>query len=193
MHPDDKQDLVDSYASDPFFKNIVNAESLPDVLVRHDGLFYYQSKLCVPESSYRAKLLYDNHSIPVSGHLVVRKTSSRLIPSYFWPKMRETIRQYVQSCHKCQESKPSNQKPYGFLNPLEPPVEPWADFSMDFATPLPKTKNDNSGIVVVVERLTKMAHIVGNKWANVRLSIPRHGRKGPGLFSSMAHVFVPKR
>ncbi len=102
MHPDDKQDLLDSYANDPFFKNIVNAESLSDGFIRNDGLLFYQSKLCVPESSYHAKLLYDNHSIPVSGHLGIRKTASRLTPSYLWPKMRDTIRKYVQSCQKCQ-------------------------------------------------------------------------------------------
>ncbi len=74
--------------------------------------------------------------------------------------MKETLRKYVKGCQKCQESKPSNQKPLGFLHPVEPSVEPWTDISMDFVTPLPKTRKSNAGILVVVDKLTKMAHTI---------------------------------
>src|SRR5271169_5925175 len=48
---------------------------------------------------------------------------------------------YCETCHTCKISKPSNQKPYGLLNPPSLPTYPWESIGMDFVGPLPESGN----------------------------------------------------
>ncbi|GJP87017.1 hypothetical protein CLOP_g16984 [Closterium sp. NIES-67] len=57
-----------------------------------------------------------------------------------------------------QRMKSSRQRPAGLLQPLEPPQQPWQHVTMDFVTGLPANGNGNNAVLVVVDRLTKMAH-----------------------------------
>ncbi|GJP36450.1 hypothetical protein CLOM_g20957 [Closterium sp. NIES-68] len=50
------------------------------------------------------------------------------------------------------------QKPVGLLQPLEPPSKLWTHVSMDFVTGLLGDASQNDAVLVVVDRLTKMAH-----------------------------------
>ncbi|GJP83194.1 hypothetical protein CLOP_g13382, partial [Closterium sp. NIES-67] len=49
------------------------------------------------------------------------------------------------------------------LQPLEPPSRPWQQVTMDFVTGLPAGSSGNDAILVVVDRLTKMAHFAASK------------------------------
>src|SRR6185312_5164299 len=60
----------------------------------------------------------------------------------------------------CQQSKPSNQAPMGLLQALPIPDAKWEQVSMDLITAVRRTKNGYDAIVVVVDKLSKMAHFV---------------------------------
>ncbi|GJP44734.1 hypothetical protein CLOM_g4091 [Closterium sp. NIES-68] len=47
--------------------------------------------------------------------------------------------------------------------PLEPPSQPWQQVTMDFVNGLPAGPSGNDTILVVVDRLTKMAHLAACK------------------------------
>ncbi|GJP64510.1 hypothetical protein CLOP_g21488 [Closterium sp. NIES-67] len=49
-------------------------------------------------------------------------------------------------------------KPARLVQPLEPPTKPWPHVSMDFVTGLPAGASQNDSVLMVVDRLTKMAH-----------------------------------
>ncbi|GJP59338.1 hypothetical protein CLOP_g10663, partial [Closterium sp. NIES-67] len=49
------------------------------------------------------------------------------------------------------------------LQPLEPPSRPWQQVTMDFVSSLPAGLSGNDAILVVVDRLTKMAHFAACK------------------------------
>ncbi|GJP43629.1 hypothetical protein CLOM_g3070 [Closterium sp. NIES-68] len=66
---------------------------------------------------------------------------------------------YVAACPICQRMKTSHQRPTGLLQPLEPPQRPWQHVTMDFVTGLPAGPSGNDAVLVVVDRLTKMAHV----------------------------------
>lgn len=104
--------------------------------------------------------MHDKHEIPASGHLGRKKTLRRLRENYHWKNMSRTVAKYVASCDTCQKTKSSNHKPFGLLQPLEPPTSKWTHITMDFVKRLPKTNKGNSGILVVVDRLSKMIRIV---------------------------------
>ncbi|GJP76635.1 hypothetical protein CLOP_g7049 [Closterium sp. NIES-67] len=48
----------------------------------------------------------------------------------------------------------------GLLQPLDPPELPWQHVTMDYVTGLPAGPSGNDAILVVVDRLTKMAHFI---------------------------------
>ncbi|CAI7846820.1 unnamed protein product [Closterium sp. NIES-54] len=54
--------------------------------------------------------------------------------------------------------KSTRQRPAGLLQPLEPPERPWQQVTMDFVTGMPAGPSSNDAVLVVVDRLTKMAH-----------------------------------
>ena len=58
-----------------------------------------------------------------------------------------------------------NKVPAGFLEPLTLPEQKWADVSMDFIMGLPRSNQGNDGILTVVDRATKMVHLVPVKQA----------------------------
>jgi hypothetical protein len=71
--------------------------------------------------------------------------------------MNKLLREYVKSCDTCARSKAPRHRPFGLLQPLSIPSRPWGSIAMDFITDLPTVRTKNS-ILVVVDRLTKMAH-----------------------------------
>jgi hypothetical protein len=74
--------------------------------------------------------------------------------------MRRDIAHYVACCDTCSRVKIEHQKPAGLLKPLAVPVWKWEDISMDFVVGLPRTPKGNDLVWVIVDRLTKVAHIV---------------------------------
>ncbi len=71
--------------------------------------------------------------------------------------MNKLLREYVKSYDTCARSKAPRHRPFGLLQPLSIPSQPWGSIAMDFITDLPTVRTKNS-ILVVVDRLTKMAH-----------------------------------
>ena len=74
--------------------------------------------------------------------------------------MDRDVAQYVVSCVTCSTSKASQQAPAGKLVPLPIPHRPWETIGMDFVGPLPRTRSFHDTILVVVDKLTKMIHLV---------------------------------
>ncbi|KAH7556717.1 reverse transcriptase [Bipolaris maydis] len=69
------------------------------------------------------------------------------------------------NCLACHQNKPKRHKPYGLLQPLQPPSRPWTSVTMDFIVKLPRSLEPGSArfcdtILVIVDRLTKAAKFV---------------------------------
>ena len=77
--------------------------------------------------------------------------------------MRYSVQQYVRTCSTCQRIKPVNHAPHGKLQPLPIPEYNWQSIGMDLITDLPVTPSGYNAIVVVVDRLSKMVHLMPTK------------------------------
>ncbi|GJP56485.1 hypothetical protein CLOM_g15552 [Closterium sp. NIES-68] len=145
------------YSTGPFF---VNDGHLP--ITTRKGVYYLRSgtdRIWVP--SYRLLrelLIQEVHDSNLLGHFGVDKTLKALQRFYYWPDMVTDVQRYVAACPICQRMKLSHQRPTGLLQPLEPPQRPWQHVTMDFVTGLPAGPSGNDAVLVVVDRLTKMAH-----------------------------------
>ncbi|OWY98583.1 reverse transcriptase, partial [Phytophthora megakarya] len=103
----------------------------------------------------RARLIHEFHDIPSGGHLGREKTFASLSGDFYWPHMYKSVRKWVRSSEACQRVKPSpsNQAP---LRPLPVATDPWSSVSMDFAFGLPRDAHDRTGVLVFVDRFSKM-------------------------------------
>ncbi|GJV54973.1 putative reverse transcriptase domain-containing protein [Tanacetum coccineum] len=82
---------------------------------------------------------------------------------YWWPNMKVEIATYVSKCLTCARVKAECQKPSGLLVQPVIPVWKWENITMDFVTKLPKTSLGQDAIWVIVDRLTKSAHLLPMK------------------------------
>ena len=52
---------------------------------------------------YRTLALRMAHDIPLSGHMGVKKTRSRILQHFFWPGIFSDVARYCRSCPECQK------------------------------------------------------------------------------------------
>lgn len=74
--------------------------------------------------------------------------------------MNKEITDIVQSCDTCQRTKARRGKVQPPLQPLPVPQKPWEEITIDFVTGIPATKAKHDAILVVVDRLSKMARFI---------------------------------
>ncbi|KAG3207950.1 hypothetical protein PC129_g21015 [Phytophthora cactorum] len=102
--------------------------------------------------------MYEYHDAPTAGHPGREKTYVLLTRDFYWNHQYKWVRKYVRACEVCQRVKPAafSQAP---LQSLPPPSECWQSISMDFVFGLPPDSKRRTGVVVFVDRFSKMVHL----------------------------------
>uniref|UniRef100_A0A8C5R7U4 Gypsy retrotransposon integrase-like protein 1 n=1 Tax=Leptobrachium leishanense TaxID=445787 RepID=A0A8C5R7U4_9ANUR len=136
-------------------KQLTASTSLP---VSSEGFHIHNHCIYVPEEA-RKEVLHMCHDSLVAGHPGRRKTVDLLKRHFWWPSMFSDVNKYVAGCPTCLRSKHTTTKVAGLLHPLPIPTRPWSQISTDFIVDLPPS-HKNTVIMVVVDRLTKMAHFI---------------------------------
>lgn len=156
---DFKSDLLDKIksatASDPELQDSKTTRKYHN----EGGYWSYQGRVVVPQSLC-SDIISDHHSNVTSGHFGWKKTLDLISRQFWWPRMRETVQEFVTSCHSCQCNKSVNHKPYGLLQPLDIPDTRWHTVTMDLITDLPRSPSGKDSIMVFVDKLTKYVHLV---------------------------------
>ena len=125
--------------------------------IRVDGILLFNGKIYVPnDAEIRLRILRMYHDHPVSGHQGRDKTLELITRKFEWPDSRTFVMDYIASCGPCTRNKPRRHKPYGLLQSLPIPEQPWHSISMDHIEQLPLSRGHDS-ILVVVDRFSKMA------------------------------------
>jgi len=120
-----------------------------------DEYLWHQGKIWIPNNEgIRTNLMRRHQDIPQAGHGGKAKTTELLQRKYNWPRMRETIKQYVKNCDIGQQTKVVRHAPYGLMKANEAPCRPWKSISMDFITDLPLSEGSDA-VLIVIDRLTK--------------------------------------
>lgn len=149
--------IIEGYSKDPWFASAANT-TLLDI---HHGLYYKGDALVVPDiPALKQNILRELHDSNYAGHVGSERTIHNVQRMYWWPKMHAAIREYVKGCQVCQQDKHLQRQPAGLLVPLPVPEAAWDEITADRIVKLPKTKNGHTAILVVVDRLTKMAHFI---------------------------------
>jgi len=161
--------ITDGYRKEPFKSLIKEVEEKRGTYTRYtveNKLLYYRTdeyeqwRLCLPEIEYRNQIIHDNHDLAIAGHPGFIQTYNKIARSYYWPRMNKDIRKHVKECDACQRTKASTKPPIGEVVSLSISERPWQSIGMDYLGPLPMSKNGHDMILIVVDRLTKMAHFI---------------------------------
>lgn len=125
-----------------------------------EGLVFVRGLLYVPDDrDIQLQILKSCHEHPGAGHPGRAATYELVSRHYWWPKMRQTIARHIRNCDVCSRIKLACHAPYGLLKPLEVPIRRWTSISLDLVTRLPASvPNGYNSLLVVVDRLSKMAH-----------------------------------
>ncbi|KAG4037028.1 hypothetical protein PC123_g27404 [Phytophthora cactorum] len=174
-------DVKAAYASDADAKQLLSYASAPSDEARrklaphlrarahryrvHEGLLLYSAvdddviRIVVPNDyDLRIRIMYEYHDAPTAGHPGREKTYVLLTRDFYWNHQYKWVRKYVRACEVCQRVKPAafSQAP---LQSLPTPSECWQSISMHFVFGLPPDSKRRTGVVVFVDRFSKMVHL----------------------------------
>lgn len=115
----------------------MNHPAHPQYFIAEDQLIYFEDnlgnmRLCVPEA-LRSEIMNEVHNtITEAAHAGFYKTYNRISTVYYWPRMSREIKAFVNICDICQKSKPRQHMPFGDLQSIPIPSQPFEVVSMDF-------------------------------------------------------------
>lgn len=155
--------IREGYEIDPLYADTENAKHKREQygITGASPVFWKGIALAVPDAfELHRRILRELHTSPYAGHMGMHRTESLISRYFYWPGLQKDVHAYVGGCVICQRSKAAPGKQAGKLQPLPVPSAIWEDISMDFVGPLPTTARHYDYILVVVDRLSKMAHFL---------------------------------
>nr|GEY81762.1 hypothetical protein [Tanacetum cinerariifolium] len=111
-------------------------------------------------------VMHESHKSKYSIHSGSDKMYQDLKLLYWWLDMKADIATYVSKCLNCAKVKAEHQKPSRLIQQLAILVWKWDRITMDFVSGLPRTPSGYDMIWVIVDRLTKSAHLLPMKKTN---------------------------
>jgi hypothetical protein len=126
-----------------------------------EGVLWFNECIVIPKDHKLCKQIMDEaHLSKFSIHPGSTKIYQDPKQNFWWTCMKREIAKYVSECDICQRVKASHLKTAGILQPLPIPSWKWEDISMDFIVGLPNTSLRHDSVWVIVDRLTKTAHLI---------------------------------
>uniref|UniRef100_A0A803SMA6 Gypsy retrotransposon integrase-like protein 1 n=1 Tax=Anolis carolinensis TaxID=28377 RepID=A0A803SMA6_ANOCA len=92
-----------------------------------NGVLVRRGQVYVPVGALRLEVIRAHHDEPMAGHFGRFKTVQLITRSYWWPKMRQDILRFCDSCAVCQQSKTPVGRPRGLLSSLPVPERAMAN------------------------------------------------------------------
>jgi len=129
-----------------------------------DGLVRFRDRIYVSNKNELKKvILREFHVKSYSGHPGYQKTLIVMKRYYYWLNLKRDVAKFVTRCFDYQLVKAECKHSDGLLQPIAIPEWKWEVISMNFITGLPKTVKQRDSIMVIVDRLTKVAHFIPMK------------------------------
>ena len=135
-----------------------------------EGLLFHApsgGKLCIPKS-LRSDVIREAHdAILGGGHMGTAKTAAAVGSRYHWPKMTDSVAEWITGCDVCHRVKHKNARPYGLLQALPIPLERAERVNIDFVTKLPTSEAGYDAVATIIDPLTKRARWIPVKEAEL--------------------------
>jgi hypothetical protein len=119
------QEVIYGYISDPRAMKLLSALALSDQLhyTLKDGVIRYKQRIWLDNNSQlQTKVIMALHASALGGHSGFPVTYARIKQLFYWPHMKQIIKDYVAACTVCHQAKPDRTRYPGLLQPLPVPT-----------------------------------------------------------------------
>ena len=97
------------------------------------------------------------------GHVSVEKCTRLLKQLYWFPKLTDFVKDYVDNCVRCISFNSKCGKQEGFLHPIDKGCAPFNTIHIDHLGPFNKTSRKNQYLFVVIDAFTKFVRLYATK------------------------------
>jgi len=119
-----------------------------------------EEKVYMPkDEELRVEIIWLHHDVLAAGYGGRWKTVELVTRNYWWLGVTREVGKYVEGCDVCQRMKNRLEEPAGKLKLSEVLEKLWTHLTVDFIMKLPVVV-EKDAILVVCDRLSKMAHFV---------------------------------
>jgi len=101
---------------------------------------------------FREQAMHAHHLSYYAGHFGITKTTARIMQRYWWPGLRAQVRAFINKCLFCLSYRRLSLRNHWLSLPIGTPFEVVA---MDIFGPLPKTRRNNTHILVLIDHHTR--------------------------------------
>jgi hypothetical protein len=156
-----------------------------------NGIWYKEGRMVVTEELQgKREIIRAHHDPPVHGHPGINRTTQIVERNYWWPQLRQEVKDYVQGCADCQRHKVNNRPTKAPLRPIYPKPEamPFETIALDFITKLPESQGYDSILTVTDHDCTKAAIFIP-----CREEINAEGTAALYIKHVFAHFGLPRK
>ena len=131
-------------------------------LLREGVLFTPKGQVVLPqEDALRTLAITEAHDDKISGHFGYDKTLEKVRRLWHWDGLPRDVKDYVQSCARCQLTKHSTQRSPGLLHPIVS-KHPWHTVTLDFVGRFaPAQDTEHTHCLVIVDKFSKYVTLEG--------------------------------
>jgi Integrase zinc binding domain len=131
----------------------------PHVSTVADCWFHCHVPIVVADNALRQEVLTQYYDHPLAGHPGIFKTYLLVSQDYWWPNLKQFIKNYVKGCATCQMTKSRTNKPKIPIFPIttERNSTPFETITMDLIVDLPHSNNYDLILTITDHNCTKVA------------------------------------
>ena len=120
-----------------------------------------ENRIWVPDyEPLRTAIMQRIHDSTLTGHPGKDTMVSMILRRWFWPKLRNSVRQFIRNCDICGRTSVWREAKAGFLRSLPIPERIGTELTIDFVTDLPVSEGCTN-IMVITDRLSKDIFVFG--------------------------------
>jgi hypothetical protein len=119
-----------------------------------NGILKHSNDLNVCPEHLKSKVLAMHHDSPFAGHRGPETTFNSVRQRYFWIFMPSEVKNFCQTCDKCQRFNYSTLHNRAPLKSIEI-YRPWKLIGTDFMGPFKTSRRGNTHIVIAIDYFTK--------------------------------------
>lgn len=127
-------------------------------------------RACVPKD-WRESVIKSNHDEVSSGHFGMFKTLSKIKRYYYWPKMKDSVTEYVRKCEVCRLTKPLNIQTQPPMGNFRDPKAIFRHISTDIVGPIVMSHRNKRFLLVAVCSLSKYVVLKSVTYATAKAVI----------------------
>lgn len=109
------------------------------------------------------RLYHDNYA-----HVGVEKTCELILRTYWFPNLRDKVKDYIANCLKCVVYSPKCGIPEGKLHSIPKGSVPFDTCHIDHYGPLEKCRNQDKYIFLIIDAFTKFIKLYPCRTTNTK-------------------------